>query len=117
MSTFHTEFTNLSVETNAMFDSIMKRAETKYAFYVPFRIFRLLKLENDEIDEKLQLTVWECFGKLFVSTYNFSGSSIQKQLKLGRAVVVPKFGIFTFTTPDVDLNVKYILFYLFLGYY
>lgn len=35
----------------------------------------------------------------------FLGSVIANQLKLGRGLIIPKFGTFTFTFPEVDLKV------------
>jgi hypothetical protein len=41
--------------------------------------------------------------------YNFGffmmvGSYISRQLRMGRTVIVPKFGRFTFTAPIINLN-------------
>ena len=69
---------------------------------------RLFKLENQEIDEKLNLEIWEAFGISFAvigSLTFFEGHYIQRQLKAGKSVNIPNLGIFTFTYPDVNLRV------------
>jgi hypothetical protein len=106
MSSYQSDFTQLSFETNAIFDSIAKRGETKYIYHcIPNKI-RLLKLENAEIDEKIQLAVWEAFGKILAKGTKIQGAYIQRQMRGGRSVIISKFGIFTFTHADVDLTVE-----------
>lgn len=47
----------------------------------------------------------------------YKGKHIAKKVRDGKAVIVPKFGIFTFTSPAVNLEVilKKCLFYFWIG--
>jgi hypothetical protein len=44
---------------------------------------------TEKIDEALSIKIWDAFGRY-----------IAKNLKSGRAIHVPKFGLFTFTFPN-----------------
>ena len=58
-------------------------------------IYSLFRLENKDLNAEILNTCWNAFGEY-----------IARQLKQGRAVHIPKWGIFTFTPADVDLHVK-----------
>ena len=49
------------------------------------------------LDEQTVKLIWKGFG-----------SYVAKQLRNGKGVIVPKFGHFTFSAPNVDLAVRYI---------
>ena len=51
---------------------------------------------------------WSSFGKLYFHKeviYLPIGAYLSRQLRMGRAVVIPQFGSFTFTAPQVRLAV------------
>jgi hypothetical protein len=47
------------------------------------------------------------YSELFFTKY--LGAYIQRQMRAGRSVIIPKFGTFTFTHPDVNLAVRHKL--------
>ena len=44
---------------------------------------------SEKLDEKLSIKIWEAFGRY-----------IAKNLKQGKAIHIPKFGLFTFSFPN-----------------
>jgi hypothetical protein len=50
------------------------------------------------------------YGRLLVNFFYWLpehvGNVVQKHLRIGRGIVVPKFGIFTFTFPEMNLSVE-----------
>ena len=53
--------------------------------------------------------------KFYINKCYQLGVYLSRQLRMGRGVTIPKFGIFTFSAPEIKLNVIYslILFILF----
>jgi hypothetical protein len=65
---------------------------------------RILQLEAN-IDPNMINEALASFGlKRFVNSNNL-GLYLSKQLRMGRAVVIPKLGVITFSAPDVKLEV------------
>ena len=56
---------------------------------------RWYKRECSEVDQETVVSAWASLGNY-----------IARNLRQGRAVAVPKLGLFTFTPPEVDLAVR-----------
>ena len=56
---------------------------------------RILRVEGSFNDEEMRV-IWNALG-LYIS----------RNLRMGRGINIPKFGIFTFTPPEVRLKVQY----------
>ena len=64
-------------------------AEKRINYY-----YSLFKLENKELNEETLKNCWDAFGFY-----------LARQFKQGKAIHIPKWGTFTFTTPEVALYV------------
>lgn len=71
----------VSLKSQMILDDVAKKSVTK-----------IYKLGGVFDDEDIR-TSWNAFG-LYIS----------RQLRMGRAVTIPSFGVFTFSAPEVTLN-------------
>ena len=80
--------------SSKMLEELANRSQTKYPPYHQLRIYRV---EGSMNDEEMRV-IWNAFGLY-----------INRNLRMGRGVHVPRLGTFTFTPPEVRLKVLPIL--------
>ena len=83
-----------------MTDTLHNSLESKYLNILSLSYFiRMAAPQHTTfLDEQTVKIIWKGFG-----------SYIAKQLRNGKGVIVPRFGHFTFSAPNVDLAVNHIL--------
>jgi len=81
------ESSQVSHLSQQILDNVSKKSETK-----------LFKMEAN-VNHAMINSAWASFGAV-----------LAKNLRLGKAIVIPKFGTITFTSPNVKLEVKKTLF-------
>ena len=79
--------------SSKMLEDLANRSQTKYLLSNRFRIYRI---EGSMNDEEMRV-IWNALG-LYIS----------RNLRMGRGVIVPRLGTFTFTPPEVRLKVVFI---------